>query len=247
MNNSFGDYLLAFADDEHLMGQRHTEWIGVAPFLEEDMAFSSIGQDELGHAAALYGVVLGLGSDLAISDHDIDDLALMRDGSGYRSCALVELPCADWADALVRHFMYDAAEQSRWECLRGSPVTILDEFAVQAERDEKFHRRHAQALVDALMVDPAARARLAEAAQRLAPLAFQMFGPSDAEAEALASGAIAAAWVDSRPAWQAHMVDTFGTLEWPGTEGDRTVRTEHFESVYASMREVILLDPTARW
>ena len=52
------EYLLAFADDEHLMGQQHTEWIGIAPFLEEDMAFASIGQDELGHASMLYAFIL---------------------------------------------------------------------------------------------------------------------------------------------------------------------------------------------
>ena len=53
------DIILAFADDEHLMGQQHTEWIGVAPFLEEDLAFASIGQDELGHAALLLEAIVG--------------------------------------------------------------------------------------------------------------------------------------------------------------------------------------------
>ncbi len=53
LSESAIEYLLAFADDEHLMGQRYTEWIGVAPFLEEDLALASIGQDELGHAAML--------------------------------------------------------------------------------------------------------------------------------------------------------------------------------------------------
>ena len=51
------EFLLAFADDEHLMGQQHTEWIGVAPFLEEDLALASIGQDELCHAVMLYELV----------------------------------------------------------------------------------------------------------------------------------------------------------------------------------------------
>ena len=51
--------VLAFADDEHMMGQRHTEWIGMAPFLEEDLAMSSIAQDELGHAAGLYELLVG--------------------------------------------------------------------------------------------------------------------------------------------------------------------------------------------
>ena len=57
LTNGVREFLLAFADDEHLMGQQHTEWIGVAPFLEEDLAFCSIGQDELGHAASLYAIV----------------------------------------------------------------------------------------------------------------------------------------------------------------------------------------------
>ena len=39
------EFLLALADDKHLMGQQHAEWIGVTPFLEEDLAFCSIGQD----------------------------------------------------------------------------------------------------------------------------------------------------------------------------------------------------------
>jgi hypothetical protein len=70
------EFLLAFADDEHMIGQRHTQWIGVAPFLEEDLAFASIAQDELGHAAGLYELV----------DADIDRLALRaRDCDRWRS------------------------------------------------------------------------------------------------------------------------------------------------------------------
>ncbi len=73
------EYLLAFADDEHFMGQQHTEWIGVAPFLEEDLAFSSIGQDELGHAAMLYELVLDLDFlDGFISFSRRDDLAIQQ-------------------------------------------------------------------------------------------------------------------------------------------------------------------------
>ena len=46
-------HLLALADDEHMVGARHTNWIGLGPFLEEDLAFCSIAQDELGHAIGL--------------------------------------------------------------------------------------------------------------------------------------------------------------------------------------------------
>ena len=90
--------LLAFADDEHLMGQRHTEWIGVAPFLEEDLAFASIGQDELGHAAMLYELVISDLSGETPSAQSVDALAFRREPDDYRSCWLVEAPCTEWAD-----------------------------------------------------------------------------------------------------------------------------------------------------
>ena len=46
--------LLDLADDELVLGWRDSEWTGIAPFLEEDVAFSSIAQNEIGHARALY-------------------------------------------------------------------------------------------------------------------------------------------------------------------------------------------------
>ena len=52
------EHLLALADDEHMIGARHTNWIGLGPFLEEDLAFCSIAQDELGHAIGMYELLL---------------------------------------------------------------------------------------------------------------------------------------------------------------------------------------------
>ena len=48
------EQLLAIADDELVLGWRDSEWTGIAPMLEEDVAFSSIAQNEIGHARALY-------------------------------------------------------------------------------------------------------------------------------------------------------------------------------------------------
>ena len=48
------------ADDEFVIGFSDSEWTGIAPLLEEDVAMSSLAQDELGHAAALYGLLAEL-------------------------------------------------------------------------------------------------------------------------------------------------------------------------------------------
>jgi len=186
------EFLLAFADDEHLMGQQHTEWIGVAPFLEEDLAFSSIGQDELGHAAMLYELVLELNgletSDPAISDPAIDKLAFGRSSSDYRSCHLVEYSTRHWSEALVRHWIYDTFEELRWRLLIDSTMTPLASVTSKALREEAFHRRHANALLDKLLGAPEARARIAAALKVIAPMVPGLCEPVAGEAEAVAEG-----------------------------------------------------------
>lgn len=235
------EFLLAFADDEHLMGQRHTEWIGVAPFLEEDMAFASIGQDELGHAALLYEV---------LSD-DIDALALHRLPQDYRSCWLVEEPCTDWADALIRHWLYDTAEELRWESLLSSSLSGLGDIARRALREEAFHIRHANALLDALLGSSEAQARLLTSLDRLLPLAVGLFEAPAGESAALEGGVSASPMQSLLSPWRQAVDDRFGTRAWtkvdPPDQQQRRMRSEHFEPMYASMREVILLDPTAVW
>jgi len=235
------ELILALADDEHLMGQRHTEWIGVAPFLEEDMAFASIGQDELGHAALLYELITD----------DIDEVALRRSAADYRSCWLVEEPCTDWADALIRHWLYDTAEELRWESLVSSSVSGLGDIARRALREEVYHRRHADALLDALLESGEAQQRLLKSLDRLLPLAVGLFEAPAGEAAALEAG------VSDRPMesmmlqWQNAVDARFSTKAWtevaPPDQQQRRIRSTHFERMYAEMREVILLDPTAVW
>ena len=235
------EFLLAFADDEHMIGQRHTQWIGVAPFLEEDLAFASIAQDELGHAAGLYELV----------DADIDRLALLRTPAEYRSCWLVEQPADDWADALVRHWLYDLAEQHRWAAVAGSRLRPLAQLAARAEREEQYHRRHARALLDGVWSDPEARRRLEASLSTMLPLAIAQFEPVAGEADALASGLATAPWSAAEPQWRTAVESVIGPRHWPDLPTDaqaaRTVRSAHFSAVYDEVRAVITIDPSATW
>ncbi len=242
------EVILAFADDEHLMGQQYTEWIGVTPFLEEDLAFCSIGQDELGHAALLYAVVVG-DDGSAEGEAAIDQVALQRTGDDYRSCWFTERPTDDWAEAFVRHWLYDRAEQLRWELFASSSVTGLADAAVRAEREEVYHRRHGDGLLDNLLDDPEAGPRLRSALQLWAPLSLGFFDPVAGEAEALADGVITGSLADLRAPWTALVTDRFGPLDW-GTAPDqdaRRVRSSWFDPLMTRMREVIDLDPHAVW
>src|SRR4029453_5623037 len=57
---ALSNLLLATADDEFVLGFWDSEWTGIAPILEEDVAFASLAQDEIGHAQALYQLLAEL-------------------------------------------------------------------------------------------------------------------------------------------------------------------------------------------
>ena len=152
--------LLAIADDELVLGWRDSEWTGIAPFLEEDVAFSSIAQNEIGHARALY--------ELAARDLDTtaDELAFDRKPEEYRCCKLVELRLPEWERTIARHVLYEEADQARLERLKDFDDEELASLAAKIDREEAYHRMHAQMWADRLRDEP----RFVAAVDELRPL-----------------------------------------------------------------------------
>jgi ring-1,2-phenylacetyl-CoA epoxidase subunit PaaC len=160
------DLLLALADDELILGWRNSEWTGIAPFLEEDVAFSSIAQNEIGHARALYELAAReLGTDA-------DALAFDRPLEEYRSSPLVELRRLEWARTIVRHWLYETADAIRLEALMGSDDREIAGIAAKIDREEVYHRIHAEMWIDRLLASDDARSRVDEALEELWPYAL---------------------------------------------------------------------------
>jgi len=152
---SRADVLLELADDELILGWRNSEWTGIAPFLEEDVAFSSIAQNEIGHARALY--------ELAASDlgTDADALAFDRRPDEYRCAPLVQLRFVpDWASTVARHFLYETADAVRIGALKESVDPAVAGIAAKIDREEVYHRIHAEMWIDRLGEEPAVRSAL---------------------------------------------------------------------------------------
>ena len=148
--------LLAFADDELIVGWRDSEWTGIAPTLEEDVAFSSIAQNEIGHARALYELAaIELGSDA-------DALAFDRAPEDYRCAQLVELHLMDWAHTIARRYLYEEADRVRLEALLHSDDAELAGLAAKIDREEVYHRLHAELWAARLRDEPRFTAAVAE-------------------------------------------------------------------------------------
>jgi len=140
--------LLEYADDELILGWRDSEWTGIAPFLEEDVAFSSISQNEVGHARALYEIAA---RELGVT---ADELAFDRAPEEYRSAPLVELRKMDWAATIARHVLYEAADEIRLEELKASADKEVAGLAAKMDREEAYHRIHAQMWEERLRGEP---------------------------------------------------------------------------------------------
>ena len=136
------------ADDELILGWRDSEWTGIAPTLEEDVAFSSIAQNEIGHARALYELAaVELGSDA-------DALAFDRAPDEYRCAPLVELRLLDWAHTIARRYLYEEADRVRIEALKESDDAELAGLAAKIDREEVYHRLHAEMWAARLRDEP---------------------------------------------------------------------------------------------
>jgi ring-1,2-phenylacetyl-CoA epoxidase subunit PaaC len=158
------ELLLAIADDELVVGWRDSEWTGIAPTLEEDVAFSSIAQNEIGHARAIYQLLA----------EDADALALDREPAEYRSSPLVERRFVpDWARTVARHVLYEAADELRVARLKESSDAAVAGLAAKIDREEAYHRMHAEMWAGRLRDE----SRYREALDELWPAAVALLEP----------------------------------------------------------------------
>jgi ring-1,2-phenylacetyl-CoA epoxidase subunit PaaC len=160
------ELLLAIADDELVLGWRDSEWTGIAPYLEEDVAFSSIAQNEIGHARALYELAAAeLGTTA-------DELAFDRRPEEYRCAPLVQLRRMEWARTIARHWLYETADEIRLDVLKASDDSAIAGIAAKIDREEAYHRMHAEMWIDRLLATDEGRTRLNEAVDELWPYAL---------------------------------------------------------------------------
>jgi ring-1,2-phenylacetyl-CoA epoxidase subunit PaaC len=147
--------LLGLADDELVLGWRDSEWTGIAPLLEEDVAFSSIAQNEIGHARAVYELLAGDGGDA-------DALAFDRRPEEYRCAPLVELRLLEWAPTIARRWLYEVADEIRITALKDDSDAAVAGLAAKIDREEAYHRMHAEMWHERLHDEPRFRTAVDE-------------------------------------------------------------------------------------
>ena len=84
MSNALFEYLCRMGDNTLVLGHRISEWCGVAPVLEEDIALANTALDLIGQTQ----LWLGLAGEVEDKDRDADRLAFHRDVWDFRNLLL---------------------------------------------------------------------------------------------------------------------------------------------------------------
>ncbi|MEL6536430.1 MAG: 1,2-phenylacetyl-CoA epoxidase subunit PaaC [Bacteroidota bacterium] len=244
------DLLYKMADDQLILGHRNSEWTGMGPLLEEDIAFSSMAQDKVGHAQQFYAILHQMG------EQDPDTVAFMRNADQFHNAQFVELPNGEYDFSLIRHFLFDHAEYIRFSALANCPVTDIANLSKKLKSEVKYHVMHADTWIKQLGTSTEeAKTRMQTSLNEALPYALGIFEPSKYEQELIAEG-IYPGEAALQTAWQAAIEKVLAQTEltlpaWdsltPVYGGRYGTHTEHLQPLVEEMSEVFRLDPTAEW
>jgi ring-1,2-phenylacetyl-CoA epoxidase subunit PaaC len=241
--------VLSMADDEFVIGFSDSEWTGIAPILEEDIAMSSLAQDELGHARALYELLAELRAD----GRTADAIAYDREPADYRHAGLLDHGRGDWAMTIARRYLYDTADGARLEGLATSSFAPLRELVDKIRREERYHVMHATTWLERLARrEGEPRNRLLAALVELGPDAATVFTPLDGEATLVEAGILAEPMTALEARWRATITPIFVGLDLPmppagDLAGGRTTHGEPFQWLWGEFTSVRRSDPEAIW
>lgn len=244
------DLLYKIADDQLILGHRNSEWTGMGPLLEEDIAFSSMAQDKVGHAHQFYGILHEMG------EQEPDTVAFMRNAELFHSSHFTELPNGEYDFSLIRHFLFDHAEYLRFKALSQCPIDSIANLAKKLCSEVKYHIMHADTWIKQLgSSTEEAKRRLQNSLEYALPYALGIFEPSTYE-ETLISEGIYSGEATLQSKWQEAITQVINQTELtlPSLDSIKPVyggrygkHTEHLQPLLDEMSEVFRLDPTAEW
>jgi ring-1,2-phenylacetyl-CoA epoxidase subunit PaaC len=247
--DAIAELLLTMADDEFVLGFCDSEWTGIAPMLEEDVAFSSLSQDEIGHARIWYEMLAQLTGDTA------DKIAYGRQANEYRHATLVDHPRTDWAFTIARRWLYETADSVRLAALSDASWPPLAAIGAKIRREEKYHLMHLDVWLRRLAEGgDDARSRLESALVRLIPDAPSVFAALDSEQTLVDAGilaepmsALARTWSAQANAGLSGLGFSFGELGQKSGGRDRSVPSDAFKWLWGEFTSVYRSEEGATW
>ncbi|ANB61503.1 phenylacetic acid catabolic family protein [Anoxybacillus amylolyticus] len=253
------ELLFQLADDDFIVAYRGSEWLGLAPHIEEDVAFSSITQDTMGHAAMYYQLLEDIGIGRA------DDLAHRRTAAERRNAILLEEvnglghylhePQYDWAFAVVRNYFYAQAKKVRIDSLKNCSYEPLSQVAVKVNMELYYHLMHWKTwFVQLVNAGGEARERMKKAIEKVFDDFAGVFSLGEKGEKMVECGLIdseevlKARWLQiTKPVFEQTNLELPSEFPMKRGNGRNGEHTPDLVEALAILSEVYRLDPLAIW
>ncbi|MDP6479231.1 MAG: phenylacetate-CoA oxygenase subunit PaaC [Phycisphaerales bacterium] len=250
MRDPLANIVLMHADDKLMIGHMQSDWTGLAPILEEDIAASSMSQDDLSHALVLYEYLAKR------FEVDTDTIAFDRNPGDYRCCDLVTVPDEfDWAVALTKRWL--VATFTTLGIDRLATVDDVD-LAARCRRlipEQAIHIEHLTAWMVRLGCGTGeSNTRMQSALDSLSTTAGMLFEPPDHSIPPTESFCCGRGELFQE--WYASVMDTLAecglsaSVSLPPQSrvgGRRGAHAAHFVEQHRDMTEVRRAEPTPAW
>src|SRR4026209_1840146 len=141
MKQALIDYTLHLADNSLILGQRNSEWCGHGPVLEQDIAITNISLDLIGQARNFYqyaALLTNKENEINITE---DSFAYFRNSEEFKNILLVELPKGDWAQTILRQFLFSCWQNLLFEKLSASNDQQIAAIATKSLKEIAYHLR----------------------------------------------------------------------------------------------------------
>ncbi len=250
MNASLINYTLHLADNALIIGHRNSEWCGHGPILEQDIAISNIALDGIGQARNFYQYAALLSGNGATED----SLAYLRDVVDYKNLLITELPNGDWAQTILRQFLFSTYQYYFYQQLEKSTDRQLAAIAEKSLKEVTYHVRWSSEWVIRLGDGTEeSHTRLSNAVTEIWNYTAELFIPASYEKELITTG-IAVDLSVIQPLWQQKVSDVFteATIAIPEKSfaqqgGKGGIHTEHLGYILAEMQFLQRAYPGAEW
>jgi ring-1,2-phenylacetyl-CoA epoxidase subunit PaaC len=243
---SLQKYLLHLADNAYIHNHRLSEWCGVGPELEIDIALSNIALDNIGAARSFYQYCATLDGGNATED----TIVFNRNEREYLNVKLVELPNGDFATTIVKCLFFDVFQKLLYTKLQTSSDAQIAAIATKSLKEVTYHLRFSSEWTIRLGDGtPESKVRMQKAVDDVFAYAGELFAREDYEQ-------IDAAYdcASLEPEWtkQVQQILDDATLlmpegTWHHSGGKKGMHTEHMGYILSEMQYLNRAFPGAEW
>ena len=245
------EFLLRQGDNALILGHRTSEWCGVGPALEEDIALANTALDLIGQTQ----LWLGYAAEVEGRGRSANDLAFLRDAYDFRNILMLEVPNEDFGRTLMRQFLFDAFQVPWLTLLQVSSDQRVSDIAVKSLKEALYHlQRSRDTIISLGDGTEESNTRMQQALAFLWPYSGEVFRDDEID-HAMAEIKVAPLPSEVRNVWLETVEGTFDLAYLIKPEGDfahsggRTgVRhTENLGHMLATMQILQRSYPGAQW